>query len=81
MLKREEIKGLLIGLLITMVVVALTLPTKETLEINKKCFEECKLLIKKNKDNSKSMWTEATYFSRLEDCIEVCTEEKNENSD
>jgi hypothetical protein len=79
MLKREEIMGLLIGLLITMVVVALTLPMKETLEINKECFKECKLLVKKNKDAG--FWTEAKYFSRLGDCVEVCTEEKNEDID
>jgi len=79
MLKREEIMGLLIGLLITMIVVALTLPTKELLEINKQCYEECKILVKKNKD--RGFWTGATYFSRLGDCVDVCTEEKDENSD
>ncbi len=79
MLKREEIIGLLIGMLITMIVVALTLPTEESLEINRKCFEECKMLIVE--EEKKSFWSEASYFSRLEDCIEACTEEKNENSD
>jgi len=79
MLKREEIMGLLIGLLIAMVVAALTLPTEESLEINRKCFEECKLLIVE--EEKKSFWNEATYFSRLGDCIDACTEEKNENSD
>ena len=79
MLKREEIMGLLIGLLITMIVVALTLPTKESLEINKQCYEECKILVKKNKD--RGFWTGATYFSRLGDCVDVCTEEKDESKD
>tara|TARA_A100001515_G_scaffold126422_2_gene111653 strand:+ start:311 stop:556 length:246 start_codon:yes stop_codon:yes gene_type:complete len=79
MLKREEVLGLVIGLFIVMIVVALTLPTKETLEINRVCYEECKLLVKKNKD--RGFWTGATYFGRLGDCVEVCTEEKSEDVD
>ena len=78
MFKREEVVGLLIGLLVTMVVVALTLPTKQSLEINRECYESCKILIKERKE--KDFWSGATYFSKLGDCMDVCTEERNEDS-
>ena len=79
MLKRQEVVGLLIGLLITMAVVALTLPSEKTKEVNKVCYEDCKMLIKE--DKKKRFWSGASYFNKLGECMEACTEEKHESID
>ena len=79
MFKREEVLGLVIGLFVVMVVVALTLPTEEAKEISRECYVECKLMVKQ--DKKRSIWSGASYFSKLGDCVEVCTQEKNENRD
>ncbi len=76
MLKREEVVGVLIGLLIVVVVVLCTLPTEESKQINRECYEECKALI--NQKKVRGMWSGASYFSKLSDCMDCCVEEKNE---
>ena len=76
MIKREEVVGVLIGLLIVMVVVLCTLPTEESKQINRECYEECKKLI--NQKKVRGVWSEASYFAKLGDCMDVCVEEKNE---
>jgi len=79
MLKREEVLGLVIGLFIVMIVVALTLPTEKVKEVNRQCYKECKLMVKQ--DKKRSIWSGSSYFSKLGDCMEACTEESRENRD
>ena len=79
MLKREEALGLGVGLFVVMVVVALTLPTEQVKEINRQCYEECKIMVKQ--DKKRNIWSGASYFSKLGDCMESCTQERNENRD
>ena len=78
--KREEVAGLLIGLLVVMLITWLTLPTKQELEHNAECIEQCKHKVKKG-DTDVVIYSSFTYVRAISACYEECIEEKNEDSD
>tara|TARA_R100001015_G_C4442715_1_gene35743 strand:+ start:116 stop:355 length:240 start_codon:yes stop_codon:yes gene_type:complete len=79
MIKKEDLIGLTLGFVIVAVVVALTLPIDKAKEVSKACYEDCKILITKEQDGK--IRSSFSYFSRLEDCMDSCIEERNENGD
>jgi hypothetical protein len=80
MFKREEIVGLLIGLVVVMLVTWLTLPTKQELAHNKECVEYCKKEIKRDNADA-GIYSSYTYVRAISQCYEECIEEIDENSD
>ncbi len=80
MFKREEIMGLLIGLLVVMLVTWITLPTEKELEHNAECVAHCKNKIKKG-DSDVIIYSSFTYVRTVSACYQECIEEKNENRD
>ena len=80
MFKREEVAGLMIGLLVVMLVTWITLPTKQELEHNAECIEHCKHKVKKG-DTDVVIYSSFTYVRAISACYEECIGEKNERSD
>jgi hypothetical protein len=80
MLKREEVMGLLVGMLVVMLITWLTLPTKQELEHNVECIEQCKYKVKKG-NTDVAIYSSFTYVRAISACYEACVEEKNESSD
>jgi len=79
MFKRSDIIGLLIGLIIVMVVVALTLPNERVTKISAECYHACRTLL--GEDVGEGMGSSFSYVRELSGCVEYCVEEKDENSD
>ena len=80
MFKRQEVVGLLIGMLVVMLITWITLPTKKELEHNAECIEYCKHKVKKD-STEVPIYSGFTYVRAISACYEECVEEKNENSD
>ena len=80
MFKRQEILGLLIGLVVVMLVTWFTLPTEQELVHNKGCFEYCKKEIKRGNTDT-DIYSGYTYVRAISKCYEECVEEIDENSD
>ena len=78
--KREEIVGLLIGLVVVMLVTWITLPTEQELVHNKECVEYCKKEVKRGTADS-GIHSSYTYVRAISKCYEECVEEIDENSD
>mgnify|MGYP003113789251 FL=1 len=80
MFKREEVMALLVGMLVVMLITWLTLPTKQELEHNAECIEQCKYKVKKG-GTDVAIYSSFTYVRAISACYEECIEEKNEDSD
>ncbi len=76
MMKREEMRGLLIGLFVVMLVVWLTLPTERNQEIAKSCYETCKKVVDE-KGLEIGIFSGPSFFSAFEDCYDACMKEIN----
>jgi hypothetical protein len=78
---KEEILGLLVGLLVIMLLVWVTLPSEHDRVISKKCFKSCKEVIEQM-DIESGIFSGPLY--EMSECYEECIEEtrnKNENND
>jgi hypothetical protein len=80
MFKSEEIKGLLIGLLVVMIVTWITLPTVKEAKHNKECIAYCKKEIKKGNADI-AVYSSFTYVRAMIACYEGCVEGYDEDSD
>jgi hypothetical protein len=80
MLKREEVMGLLIGMLVVMLITWITLPTEQELALNAECIEYCKKEIKRGNADV-AIYSSYTYFRAMSACYEGCTEGIDENND
>ena len=76
MLKREEVVGLLIGLLISAIVGLFMLPTDKELVHNAYCIDHCKSEIKRG-STQVAIYSSFTYLKAISQCYETCLEEKN----
>jgi hypothetical protein len=79
-LKREEIVGFVVGLLIVMLLVWATLPSEYDRVISKRCYRICKQAVS-NMDIEVGMFSGPAFEMSM--CYEACvreTKDKNENS-
>ena len=82
MLERDATM-LIIGLIIAMVIVALTLnvPDGPYPAFDKQCYEACKKMTNKSDVvKSKHFLTTSRYIIEINKCMDACEEAKNENS-
>ena len=79
MFSLSDVLGLLIGLVVVMIVVALTLPDTKEVTVSDSCLQACKMLIKEQ--DRDSMLSAFSHVREMTECIEYCIEEINENSD
>ena len=77
MINREEVKALLIGMLMVMLITWITLPTEEELKLNAECIKHCKKEIKKGNTDI-AVYSSYTYFRAISACYEECVEEKDD---
>ena len=75
----SDVLGLLIGLVVVKIVVALTLPDTKEVTVSDSCLQACKMLIKEQ--DRDSMLSAFSHVREMTECIEYCVEEINENSD
>ena len=81
-LERDAIM-LVLGLIIAMVIVALTLnvPDGPYPAFDKQCYEVCKKLTDKSEIvRSKQFLAKTKYIMEINKCMDACEEAKNENS-
>ena len=79
MFNKEEILGLLVGLLVIMLLVWVTLPSEHDRVISKECFKSCKEVIERM-DIESGIFSGPLY--EMSECYEECIEEtrsKNES--
>jgi hypothetical protein len=82
MLERDAAM-LIIGLIIAMVIVALTLnvPDGPYPAFDKQCYETCKKITNKSEIvKSKQFLSTTRYIIEINKCMDACEEAKNENS-
>jgi len=77
MINKQEIVGLLIGLLVVMFVTWITLPAEKALETNAGCIEFCKDKTKRGESEIR-IYSTFTYIKAMSICYEKCIEEKDD---
>ena len=68
----SQILAVAIGILLTMLVVWLTMPSSDERLLNKRCFRECKVKIERE-GHTMSFLSSRDYIDALKECHKLCS--------